>query len=454
MAVSVNGSWKVPCGYFFVDGLNGIERANLVKVCIKKLHDVGVNVVSLTCDGPACHFKMLKELGACLQTASLQASFVHPLDKNKKVHVLLDVCHMLKLVRNTLGALGILIDKDGNKIYWQYIVELQKLQDEEGLRLGNKLKLAHIQWEQQKTKVNLAAQAFSSSVADAIQYCTNVLNLPQFQDSEATVQFIRLFDHPFDILNTRNPCATGFKAALHVKNKSSWDPFLDKAYNYIEGLRDALQNPMHTTKRKTGFVGFLLAIKSVKGLFHDLVEQIQAPMNYLLTYKFSQGQLELFFGAVRSAGGFNNNPTAQQFTAAYKRLLMRSTIEGGNGNCQKRDPTDILHVIDDTCNVNNEDVTITNAALIRKYDLVETRPIMHDHDYSDAPNVVNLSEFKKASVSYIAGYVGTMTEKKISCMPCCKALGSVMHTAESSFLKLVGRSLIAWAFLMPLPHLC
>ena len=37
---------------------------------------------------------------------------------------------------------------------------------------------------------------------------------------------------------------------------------------------------------------------------------------------------------------------------------------------------------------------------------------MHDHDYSEAPNVVNLSEIKKASVSYIAGYVGTMTEKK------------------------------------------
>jgi len=40
-------------------------------------------------------------------------------------------------------------------------------------------------------------------------------------------------------------------------------------------------------------------------------------MKYLLTYKFSQDHIELFFGAVRSTGGFNNNPTA------YKRLLMR-----------------------------------------------------------------------------------------------------------------------------------
>ena len=68
--------------------------------------------------------------------------------------------------------------------------ELQKLQDQEGLRLGNKLRAAHIQWWQQKMKVNLAAQALSSSVADALEYCTNVLKLKQFQRCEATVKFI------------------------------------------------------------------------------------------------------------------------------------------------------------------------------------------------------------------------------------------------------------------------
>ena len=79
---------------------------------------------------------------------------------------------MLKLLRNTLGSYGNLIDNDGDKICWKYIVELQKLQDDEGLRLGNKLKLAHIKLEQQKMKVDLAAQALSASVADAIEYCT------------------------------------------------------------------------------------------------------------------------------------------------------------------------------------------------------------------------------------------------------------------------------------------
>ena len=86
---------------------------------------------------------------------------------------------------------GTLVDEDGGKICWKYIVELQKRQDE-GLRLGNKLKFAHIKWQQQKMKVDLAAQSLSSSVTDAIEYCTNVLKLPQFKGSEATVKFINI----------------------------------------------------------------------------------------------------------------------------------------------------------------------------------------------------------------------------------------------------------------------
>ena len=189
---------------------------------------------------------------------------------------------------------------------------------------------------------------------------------------------------------------------------------------------------MYTTRRKTGFVGFLVAIKSTKELFHNLVETVDAPLKYLLMYKFSQDHLELFFGAVRSAGGFNNNPTAQQFTAAYKRLLLRSSIKGGQGNCVKQDPTDILHVLHNSCNDNS--INLTNAALIRKYDLQENKPMLSEHDYADAPNITKMSEYKDAAISYISGYVARMAEKQLICMHCCQALGSKFHAATSKFL--------------------
>ena len=58
-----------------------------------------------------------------------------------------------------------------------------------------------------------------------------------------------------------------------------------------------------------------------------------SPVRYLLIYKLSKDHLELLFGAVRSAGGFNNNQSDIQFAASHRRLLMRHTNEraGGGG---------------------------------------------------------------------------------------------------------------------------
>lgn len=137
MVVALNASWKVPIAYFFIDGMSGAERANLITVAVKKLYDTGVNVVSLTCDGPSCHFTMMKALGAKIEVNDMQTHFMHPSDSSKRIHVIFDVCHMLKLVRNTLGQGGILTDEYGKKIRWQYITELEALQSKEGLRLKN-----------------------------------------------------------------------------------------------------------------------------------------------------------------------------------------------------------------------------------------------------------------------------------------------------------------------------
>ena len=83
-------------------------------------------------------------------------------------------------------------------------------------------------------------------------------------------------------------------------------------------------------------------------------------MKYILTYKFCQDHLKLFFGAVRSAGGWNNNPTTSQFTSAYKKLLMRHMVEEGHGNCQPQDDTSILYVTEDQCMINNVQTSLVD----------------------------------------------------------------------------------------------
>lgn len=41
MAVGINNHFKLPLGYFFISGLNGKDRAELVKTALRKIHDTG-----------------------------------------------------------------------------------------------------------------------------------------------------------------------------------------------------------------------------------------------------------------------------------------------------------------------------------------------------------------------------------------------------------------------------
>ena len=177
-------------------------------------------------------------------------------------------------------------------------------------------------------KVNLATQALSKSVADALEYCNIHLKIKTFEGCEATVKFIRIIDQLFDVLNARNPIGRGKKVPLCSHNRNVWGPFIDEAFQYLLHLKESTLSGkyMHKSKRKTGFVGFMTGIKSIRGIFDEYVSTDGSPLKYLLTYKMSQDHLELFFGAVRAAGRCNNNPTVQHFVAAYKRLLLHSCI--------------------------------------------------------------------------------------------------------------------------------
>lgn len=180
------------------------------------------------------------------------------------------------------------------------------------------------------------------------------MQIPQFQGSAATVKFIRVFDHLFDVPNSRSPLAKGYQAPYRVSSKNLWDPFFDEAYQYILALKIQLKKCLTKYNAKLGLLDFWLPSTfdiDIRAVFHKLVEAKDAPLKYLLTYKLSQDHLQLLFVAVRAARGFNNNPTTQQFTAAYKRLLLRNHIQGGKRNCVKRDPIKFFCTITDTVNV-------------------------------------------------------------------------------------------------------
>lgn len=417
MVVAVNESWKIPIAYFLISSMNGEERANLVRESLIRLHEVGVRVVSLTCDGPSQNFSMIRELGAKLDIMDMRSYFFHPVDHTQKVHVLLDPCHMLKLLRNVFSTVEVLVREDGQQIRWQYIEELHKLQEKEGLRLGNKLKMAHIQWRNQKMKVHLAAQLFSSSIAAALEYCEQHLKYPQFSGCAATAHFLRTVDSAFDVLNSRNPLGKGHKAPIKPGNKECAKIILKETESLLRGLKikgkDDRFVHVHATQKKTPIYGFIACCRSVMAIYEDLVEQPTAPCRYLLTYKLSQDHLELFFSAIRARGGYNNNPNVRQFRGAYKRLLVRHQVKKGTGNCLLRDSTAIL------------DSTPACVNIARRVDVESVEVLVPEDDtFSDLPDVNYLSEYKEAAISYITGFIVKKMKQKITCLPCSQALTS------------------------------
>ncbi|KAL3186158.1 hypothetical protein MRX96_027895 [Rhipicephalus microplus] len=404
----------MPVGYFLIDSLTGAERAELAKQCIEKLALVKAEVVSLTFDGASSNFTMARCLGAQLRVdcEQISSSFVNPADDAKNVYIILDACHMIKLIRNSLANLSYIVDAEGNHIKWAYIVALEALQRSEGLRLGNKLTRVHVQWEQQKMKVRYAAQALSSSVADAMDFCENVLKLPQFRGASATSKFVRVFDHLFDLFNSRNPFARSYKAPLRKQNEPCWKPFFAYTQAHIKGLRDPAGRPVLEGLKKTGFVGFLICMASTEKMFDELVGQ--GKLKYLLTHKLSQDHAENFFGSVRGRGGYNNNPTAAQFMAAYKRLLVQTEVtSSSSGNCTK----DMVSILNATTVVAQVDATSALTDMRRS-------SILEPHDDHDYTHPENLSAVVVAVVPYIAGFVVRQVCKTTTCEECIAALYS------------------------------
>lgn len=188
LITAINSNFKVPVEFFLVDGVTGIQRANLVNQCLELVHSAKVKVVALTFDGCAANMSMAGHLGCCFQDCKV--TFDHPVT-HEPVVALLDPCHMIKLIRNCFENYSTLVDADGNKIEWKYLVQLNNLQYTETFHLANKLRDRHINFKNERMKVKLATQLFSLSVAEAIKFCRLNLNIESFQLSESTQKFIK-----------------------------------------------------------------------------------------------------------------------------------------------------------------------------------------------------------------------------------------------------------------------
>lgn len=117
MLTAINGHFKIPIAYFLTDGLTAEEQAGVVDMVLRTLCESSVAVVALVFDGAAANISMINVLNRIGKSATF---FHHPVTTDR-IHIIWDICHMMKLVRNTLEDKGVLHDAEGRPIEWRYI---------------------------------------------------------------------------------------------------------------------------------------------------------------------------------------------------------------------------------------------------------------------------------------------------------------------------------------------
>lgn len=335
----VGENFKLAVAFFYLNGLSSEDRAVLTKEVIKRINQTGAKIIALTSDGFAGNIATARILGADFSQG--KPFFADPDDPTRRIFIMWDPPHMLKLARNCFGSKKLY--HIGRPIEWRYIEDLYKLQQDHVIRYGNKLKYKHMDWKNQKMNVGIATQTLSNSVANGLQQAHDD-GIMGFEGYEATAEYIRLNNNLFDIMNVKKQNDVNannskeiysgkYKKPLSPSTKEEYFEYFKYAKEYFKELvlqEDEGENGSTSVKSvfdsrsHTPFFGHLNNMISLEKIYEDYVES--GILNEIYTFQFSQDHLETWFGCVRRQGGSSDNPTPVEFAAAFRKLLVCNGI--------------------------------------------------------------------------------------------------------------------------------
>ena len=79
--------------------------------------------------------------------------------------------------------------------------------------------------------------------------------------------------------------------------------YLKEIETYLVQLKDHGNNLLLRGRRRAFIVGFITSAKSVLAISKDLLYRENNPFQYVLTYKFSQDPLDMFFSKIKGRFG-------------------------------------------------------------------------------------------------------------------------------------------------------
>lgn len=417
MVTGIDQFFKIPVAYFLSSGLNSDEKVMILDEAMCRLQKAGVVLGSMTFDGAAPNISAVKKLGADFNAE--KPYFINPYDEKNNVYAVLDPPHMLKLIRNCMERLKVIYDKDSNEIKWEFIPKLIDLQIAHNINLCNKLTKTHAEFHNVKMNVKIAAQTISNSTATGIEFMDKELRSPEFANSMGTVNFMRIINNSFDISNAKAGHADEkYKRPLSIDTFNEFSAYFKVVSEYIRGLKTAEGKPLLNSKSNVPFLGFLNNMTSLMGIYTNHIAKNGIDQFYPFT--LSQDHVETFFGCIRSMGGHNCNPNAQQFKSAYRKLLFQNEVSCSSAaNCQKN-LTKMLEVpfVKPKKNIPNQ----TELLVLSNFASDEFDPVFDYHDEGeyltneesdDAVTDQNDEYHIKVLNVHSKAYLASVLEKKV-----------------------------------------
>ncbi|NXS44223.1 THAP9 transposase, partial [Balaeniceps rex] len=419
MAVGISSPWTAPLGYFFVNSTTGHLLAQLLRQTVNKLNNIGITVLAVTSGATARGAETARALGIRIDPERIQCTFQHPPGSAHSIMYFFDICHALQLIRNALQWFQ-KIEWLSDTVRWQHVVELAALREQRVLEpcspKSGRPRSYHL-------KVNLATLLFSEDVADALEHLQK-LGLASFQNCSGTVKFVRLMSCLCDVFQGRGSYRRGLKGPLLAGNYTKISHLFNEAKSFFITLTDSMGRYIIKSKRKLGFLSFLLNAESLKWLYTNYVCPGGTPSHHLLTYAFSLDPLELFLGALQQACGSSGSPTCTVFQAAYHKLLASCSLapgslhSGGSGNTSSLDIS----------LSRKRDLTL--GSICAQYNPAHGRMLATEYPYcaglllhgSALSNALTDLSLHGQSVTCTAGFVAEQLASDLQCEACLASL--------------------------------
>ncbi|XP_060866105.1 uncharacterized protein LOC132941892 [Metopolophium dirhodum] len=174
---------------------------------------------------------------------------------------------------------------------------------------------------------------------------------------------------------------------------------------YLLNLTDIKGVPIYLTPRKTFIIGLAIAIKAMFSLADEIFQITQ--YKYILTYKFSQDHLEMFFSKIRQRFGNNNNPNALELKTAMKQILLKNSITSSYAaNCIALDNTG------------------TESVFEIRWAKKKVESLEEEEEIQDLfPSMNNTFDIVKDNILYyISGFIVRCLLKKVDCQTCANSM--------------------------------